>query len=292
MYFTFCVIQVMVRGSHYSLVTGDLPSGSVGRPGYGDPNENSLSEPSQIKYSVKNKGTSGENSNQSKQNSGIGPMNETRQKCKKVCHLAHCCPVGGLPDAATSKSSREVTSGSNDLKAAIEAAKLRKSGIWRKSRVADHSSDSSKSSKNGDTVSQDHYVGPVNKKKHASLDNVHTSTSGTGDGGLVVPYDGNASIRDLLFWIPIPIYVPCKTTAIPEHEFTWQYGLFLFYFSTLPPPLSLTSLAIFRFTLSELIETDKINVEAQGRILDSNPLTPLQSSSVKVLLKLDAPTVA
>ncbi|KAG9155724.1 hypothetical protein Leryth_003997 [Lithospermum erythrorhizon] len=219
-----------------------LPSGSAGRPSYGDPNECLVDESSQLKDSVRSDETIRESGNQSKHNTGIGRRNEICQKCKVVGHLARCCPADGLPDVAISKSSREVTNASNDLKAAIEAAMLRKPGICRKSRVADQSNDSTQGSKNGDIVSQDHFVGPVNKKnvysvlvkdmvssvpnsttscKHASLDNVETSTSRTGDGGLVVPYDGTTSIRDLPIQLPSPISV-WKTSDIPEHEFTWQ----------------------------------------------------------------------
>lgn len=74
------------------------------------------------------------------------------QKCKDIGHSADCCtvtsPRASFTESSTAKSIKEDMNAGSKLKAAIQAAMLKKPGIYRKRKIADQSDGLSMS--NGD----------------------------------------------------------------------------------------------------------------------------------------------
>ncbi|PIN23529.1 hypothetical protein CDL12_03777 [Handroanthus impetiginosus] len=135
------------------------------------------------------------------------------------------------------------------LKAAIEAAVLRKPGLYHKHRALGQSNNSSMSSVGHDTATcQDHVSGSAEKRtlssvaelperpgksQHLKGDFVKQETltssvpveglsSGGGDAVPIVPSNGRSSIRDTSINIPAALPFWWKSLAIPEHEYIWQ----------------------------------------------------------------------
>lgn len=180
------------------------------------------------------------------------------QKCKDIGHSAECCTVDGpqLPlasDITSSRSSKEPMDKGNRLKAAIEAAMLKKPGIYRRNRVPDQSDDVSATSGNCEASSRDKLLNASNTRnlvslevageresawksatdstKHISGNNLKQFTpssgeaanSSTGTCSLTVPADGKPSMADIPSHASFAASALLATTsAIPEHEYIWQ----------------------------------------------------------------------
>lgn len=145
------------------------------------------------------------------------------------------------------KSSRDE---SDNLKAAIEAAVLKKPGVYRKHRASGQSDESSVPTVGGEVVShQDHISSAIKKKppsdvelserpsalrnlnaeslkedtlnfvKQSSLAHVEGLSSGGRDGA-------NIALNPRVTFSNVPAVMPLllKSLAIPEHEYIWQYG--------------------------------------------------------------------
>ncbi|KAI3473851.1 hypothetical protein Pfo_028032 [Paulownia fortunei] len=140
------------------------------------------------------------------------------------------------------------------LKAAIEAAVLRKPGVYQKHRALGQSDNSSVSSVGYEIAScQDHKSSSAGKKnvssvaelperrtvsqhlkddflKQETLNNVNLLplvsveglSSGGGEAVPVAPLDGKSSLRDAVINVPAAMPFFLKSLAIPEHEYIWQ----------------------------------------------------------------------
>nr|GMD02415.1 uncharacterized protein LOC109194010 [Ipomoea batatas] len=169
------------------------------------------------------------------------------QKCKGSDHSAQFCKVDKpVIDAPVVKNSREATNSTDDLKAAIEAAMLRKPGICRKSRVPDQSENFSAVNVNSGTSSQDQLTSAHSKrnincamKVHERLAISRTSTvcysnnakqlgvlpaegpRRTGDAGTIVVSNENSSILHAQQHFPAAMSILLKA-VIPEHQYIWR----------------------------------------------------------------------
>ena len=181
------------------------------------------------------------------------------KKCKEIGHSAQSCPVENprslLGDASTARSSREVTDKDNKLKAAIEAAMLKKPGIYRKNKMPYQSDELSMSntSLSCETRSQEQQSTPITTRNNFSVEEVHegqailrnstdefckqttvnntkhlsvlpseAATWKTGDNSLIDPSDGKPFISDLPSHASSAVPVLMKMSIIPEHEYIWQ----------------------------------------------------------------------
>lgn len=179
------------------------------------------------------------------------------QKCKGSSHLTDSCTVDGselsASDVPAVRNSREAPNGTSNLKAAIEAAMLRKPGICRKNRVVDQSDDLGASNTNSETVAQDLLSGSSSKRFLSSNEDGYgvSSNSMTGShkqeissltqlsvlpaeahtgAGNLVPIllsDGKSSFVDLHRYSQAAMSILSRT-AIPEHEYIWQYDVQLY----------------------------------------------------------------
>lgn len=154
------------------------------------------------------------------------------------------CRVG----SPSVKSSRDE---SDNLKAAIEAAVLRKPGVYRKNRAFGQSDDSSVPTVRDEVASHQDHISNARKKKLSSdaelperpsvsrnltadslkeeiLNNVKQSSlvpvEGLSSGGRDGVHIGPSS-RDVFSNVPAAMPLLLKSLAIPEHEYIWQYGL-------------------------------------------------------------------
>ncbi|KAL7213870.1 hypothetical protein ACSBR1_026326 [Camellia fascicularis] len=182
------------------------------------------------------------------------------QKCKEIGHSAQFCTVDSpqsLAVDASAASSREVMNKGNKLKAAIEAAMLKKPGIYRKNKMPDQSDGLSMSSANlGRQIgSQGQFSTSINTSNMFSANEVHDgqavlriSTADscrqttvnnmnqlsalpsevailkTGAISPVVPSNGKPFRRDLPSHALASVSVLLKMSAVPEHEYIWQGG--------------------------------------------------------------------
>lgn len=179
------------------------------------------------------------------------------QKCKDVGHSAEFCTIDSteqllVPDVHTSRSSKDLIHEDNRLKAAIEAALLKKPGIYRKNRGQDHSDELTVSGMNSKVCSQDQLSDTYNPRKLVSGDevskepanawntNIESIKQATGSNVKqftksaeavnallhrpLAPADGKSVIMDLLSNAPISISDLPIMSAIPKHEYIWQYG--------------------------------------------------------------------
>lgn len=197
-----------------------------------------------------------------KQSSTAGGKITPCQKCKDVGHSAEVCTIDSPKqslgsDVLTSRSSKEAIHKDNRLKAAIEAALLKKPGIYRKNKVHDQSVGIAVSGNiNSEVCSQDHQSNTHNPRKWvpgeevskevASAWNFHTEfpkqTTSTNTKQFTnsaeavtalshrpIPHgDGKSSTMDLPSSAPLPISVLSIMPAIPEHDCIWQY-VFLYF---------------------------------------------------------------
>lgn len=179
------------------------------------------------------------------------------QKCNEVGHLAQFCtadrPASPVSDLSASKNSREITEGKDKLRAAIEAAVLRKPGINRKHRVLDQSDDVALSSVSSEIAPQHHVFNSSNRGnataaeemsegwtipenscavscKQATIDSVkqsgmlqvEASASRTGGASYSIATDGSSLIRNMQGQVPATLSSLLKTLPIPDHEYIWQ----------------------------------------------------------------------
>lgn len=171
------------------------------------------------------------------------------------------CTVDGselsASDVSAVKNSREIPNGTNNLKAAIEAAMLRKPGICRKNRVVDQSDDSAVSNTNSETTAhdsnllsgsssrriyssnEDGYGVSLNsmtgshKQEMSSLRQLSVppaeALTGAGNPVPILLFDGQSSLLDLHRYSQAATSMLSRT-ASPKEEIIWQYDVQLFLF--------------------------------------------------------------
>ncbi|MCD7455745.1 hypothetical protein HAX54_029422 [Datura stramonium] len=182
---------------------------------------------------------------------GTGTKSLFCQKCKGSGHLTDSCTVDGselsTSDVSAVRNSREAPNGTSNLKAAIEAAMLRKPGICRKNRVVDPSDDLAVSNTNSETPTHDPLSGSSSRKILSSNEDGYgvslnsmtgshkqeisslrqlsvfpaEALSGAGNAVPILPSDGKPSIVDLHRYSQAAMSI-LSMTAIPEHEYIWQ----------------------------------------------------------------------
>ncbi|CAN4085524.1 unnamed protein product [Withania somnifera] len=184
---------------------------------------------------------------------GTGTKSLFCQKCKGSGHLTDSCTVEGselsASDVSAVRNSKEAPNGTNNLKAAIEAAMLRKPGICRKNRVVDQSADLAVSNTNSETTAQDSnllsgsssrnflssnedgYGVPSNsvtgshKQEVSNLRQLSVlpaeALTGAGNLASILLCDGKSSLVDLHRYSQAATSILLRT-AIPEHEYIWQ----------------------------------------------------------------------
>ncbi|CAN4089362.1 unnamed protein product [Withania somnifera] len=174
------------------------------------------------------------------------------QKCKGSGHLTDNCTVDSSElsafDVSVGRTSREAPNGTNNVKAALEAAMLRKPGLCRKNKVVDQSDDLAVPNTNSETTTQDSNLlsGSSSRRILSSNEDSYgvSSNSMTGShkqeignlsqlsvlaetltgAGNLVPIllcDGKASLVDLHRYSQAAMSILSRT-AIPEHEYIWQ----------------------------------------------------------------------
>ncbi|RVW14100.1 hypothetical protein CK203_099184 [Vitis vinifera] len=172
--------------------------------------------------------------NRPKQSSTTGGRNLPCEKCKEIGHSSQSCttssPRPSTVDASAAKSSKELMNKGNKLKAAIEAAMLKRPGIYKRNKVLDQSDEASLSSTdlNGQMASQDQLSisSTVNNLKQLSvLPTGSVFSSKVGEVDSIVPADVKPSMRDISSDASTAANVLWKMPVIPEHEYIWQ-GVF------------------------------------------------------------------
>ncbi|XP_058206469.1 uncharacterized protein LOC131319981 isoform X4 [Rhododendron vialii] len=194
--------------------------------------------------------------NHSRTNIVAGGRSAPCQKSKEIgsSNVENSQPL--LGDASASRSLKDVDKG-NKLKAAIEAAMLKKPGIYRKNKIPDQSDELSMSttSLNCGTRPQDHQSTSINSRNNFSAEEVRerqaqprnsaaesceqttannmkhlsslpseAATLKIGDLNLMEPSDRKLFMRDSPSNdIPV-VSVLLKMSVIPEHEYIWQGG--------------------------------------------------------------------
>lgn len=132
---------------------------------------------------------------------------------------------GSRVGPASVKSSRDE---GDNLKAAIEAAVLKKPGVYRKHR-AGQSDESSMPTVGGEIVSHQDHISSV-KKKLSSDVQLPERTSSLKEGTLNIVKQSSLALysKDMFSNVPAVMPLLLKSLAIPEHEYIWQYGLNVF----------------------------------------------------------------
>ncbi|VFR01039.1 unnamed protein product [Cuscuta campestris] len=168
---------------------------------------------------------------QSKQNRTHSGKAVSCQKCKGNGHLGQFCTVNGSDSPALDspvKNSREDTKGPSDLKAAIEAAMLRKPGICRKSRVTAQSEDISASNMKSELPAQDQVLSST-VRRNGNVAHKQESTKNAKQFGLLaedpvrIRDAGKQSLIDMERQTLASMPVLLKT-AIPEYQCIWHGG--------------------------------------------------------------------
>lgn len=181
-------------------------------------------------------------------------------KCKDIGHSVEFCRIGISQTAGTDpsapQSSREEMQRGSRLKDAIHAALLRKPEIYRKKRVYDQSDELSASTVDlgYEVASQEqslisdklnsimctegshdgqgvHGTSTSDSNKNTAVNNLKQLTMQPTDPPSpskvadCVSVVGKATVKDLHSHASVAMSVLVKTTAIPEYEYIWQYGL-------------------------------------------------------------------
>ncbi|KAL8095536.1 uncharacterized protein LOC141693523 isoform X2 [Apium graveolens] len=177
------------------------------------------------------------------------------QKCNVVGHTAESCTIDSteqslVPDVHTSRSSKDPIHEDNRLKAAIEAALLKKPGIYRKKRAQDHTDELTVSGINSEECSQDQLSNTRNPRKLVYGDQVSKEPASAWNTDIesvkkatgsnvkqftnsseavnallrrpIAPADGMSVIMDLLSNAPVSISDLPIMSAIPKHDYIWQ----------------------------------------------------------------------
>ncbi|XP_049393231.1 uncharacterized protein LOC125857667 isoform X4 [Solanum stenotomum] len=192
-----------------------------------------------------------ESSGRRLKHTGTGTKSLFCQKCKGSGHLTDSCTVDGselvASDVSAVKNSREAPNGTSNLKAAIEAAMLKKPGVCWKNRVVDQSDDLAVSNTNAETMTPDQLCGSSSRRMFSSNEDGHgvslnsmtvshkqeigslrqlsvlPAEALTGAGNLVpiLLSDEKSSLVDLHRYSQAAMSILSKT-AFPEHEYIWQ----------------------------------------------------------------------
>ncbi|XP_020230062.1 uncharacterized protein LOC109810880 isoform X2 [Cajanus cajan] len=196
------------------------------------------------------------------------------QKCKEFGHPLECCTAGTTQESGAeisvtaSSSSKEEMHKDNILKAAIQAALLRRPEIYKKKEVSNQTDEVSTSGTelNCEVTSKDQVLISGTLKHSISADEAHEqletlenstsdsskcssandlkqlnscptdSQSLTGKSDSIGLAAGKLVVRDLSDKAVALSSVPSKTLAFPEYEYIWQ-GVFEVHRNGKPPDL-------------------------------------------------------
>ncbi|KAK6936505.1 hypothetical protein RJ641_033535, partial [Dillenia turbinata] len=166
-------------------------------------------------------------SNQSRQSTNAGGKSIPCHKCKEFGHAAQFCANDSTKGSVVVEPSVkiEMSPKSNKLKAAIQAAMLKKPGICRKNRVSDRSEELSISSADLSSESRNRISAEGTLSGQAvpgnSTADSYKQALRKGEPDSFVSSDGKFSMRD--FSNPTPATsVISKMLPIPEQEYIWQ----------------------------------------------------------------------
>ncbi|XP_043715589.1 uncharacterized protein LOC122663985 [Telopea speciosissima] len=194
----------------------------------------------------------------------VGGQKIRCNKCKEISHAAHCCPIGGPRDsvvkASSTRSSWEVMGKSTKLKEAVEAAVLKKPGLYKRNTLGDQSDELSLSNTdvNCEAVPKDQFSTPSSCVRNLN------SGEGTNDGWEIIGSPANDSIKTTSIDVKQHVAPPMESlriykaaeldaaatlngikmkpfmreshilasagtaqsqfSAIPEHDYIWQGG--------------------------------------------------------------------
>ncbi|KAI3757016.1 hypothetical protein L6452_04549 [Arctium lappa] len=128
-------------------------------------------------------------------------------------------------NASATRSSKEVKNRDNKLKAAIEAALLKKPGIYRKNKVSDQSDEPSVSSMNNevafvDRVTHSRNVGNLTPAEVLTDQQGQVSRSSNADNSK--QSNGKHFTTELSSHDAVALSSLSKIPAIPDHEYIWQ----------------------------------------------------------------------
>lgn len=184
------------------------------------------------------------------------------QKCKEFGHAIECCTAGTTQESGaeisvtTSSSSKEEMHKGNILKAAIQAALLRRPEIYKKKEVSNQTDEVSTSGTdlNCEVTSNDPILVSSTPKNSMSVEEtpeqqeiLENSTSDSskcssandfkqlkscptdfrsqpGKLGSICLAAGKPVVRDMSDKAMTLSILPSKTLAFPEYEYIWQYG--------------------------------------------------------------------
>lgn len=197
--------------------------------------------------------------NRPKQSAGVGGRNGTCEKCKEIGHASQSCttssPRPSAVDAAPTKNAKEWMNPGNKLKAAIEAAMLKKPSLCKR-KVLDQSDEST--DLNGQAASQDQLSissgtknmvsaegmdeekailhnftvdsskqsAGNNVKQHSVLPTGSIFSSKAAETDSIVHADVKPSVRDISSDASTAANILRQMPVIPEHEYIWQYDPF------------------------------------------------------------------
>ncbi|XP_024969921.1 uncharacterized protein LOC112509282 isoform X2 [Cynara cardunculus var. scolymus] len=133
-------------------------------------------------------------------------------------------------NASATRSSKEVKNRDNKLKAAIEAALLKKPGIYRKNKVSDQSDEPSVSSMNNEVAFVDrvpHSRNAGNLTSAEVLTDRQGQVSRSSNPDHCKHSNGKHFTSELSSYDAVALSSLSKVPAIPDHEYIWQYGFFL-----------------------------------------------------------------
>ncbi|XP_050225698.1 uncharacterized protein LOC126675142 isoform X2 [Mercurialis annua] len=167
-----------------------------------------------------------------------GPKNVMCHKCKEIGHVAEFCSVSSRTssaDASAARIAREDVNKSSKLKAAIEAAMLKKPGIFRKKKESDQSD--GLSSSNVDVTSdlashdQSHDLFTVSNRTR-----INVSDEGRDEGQTKFGCSSSETSKQINSNIVVSVVgkadhaltakpLSPMILSIPEHDYIWQGAL-------------------------------------------------------------------
>ncbi|XAR56691.1 hypothetical protein NMG60_11037266 [Bertholletia excelsa] len=257
--------QIARRGSEMHGPIGGVKRQPCGTPAAGASSNNGASSSAEQKPDQTNLMEStnlvekirGNSSGRLRTSTTTGGKSAPCQKCKEIGHSADFCTVdnprslGG--DMLATRNLRDETNNGNKLKAAIEAAMLKKPGICRKNKMSNQSEELPLSSTNITCETRPREQSPTsvnirnvnpadempeaqvlpgelcklatfNNAKQLSALPSEAANLKTGDVGPLDPSDGKLLTKDLGGHASAAISALLKISAIPEHEYIWQGG--------------------------------------------------------------------
>lgn len=164
--------------------------------------------------------------------------------CQNNKQMGHSAQGSIGNNASAMRNSKEVKHRDNKLKDAIEAALLKKPGIYRKNKVSDQSDESSVATINNEVAAVDRLPHSRNAGNLTSVEvstdcqgqiirnfNVDHSKQSNGSSlkqSMILSAEGKHLTTAVSSHDDAALPSLSKIKAIPDHECIWQYGFFLY----------------------------------------------------------------